>query len=259
MRTRLPCLALPPCALTCAGTSSQARRSCAGLLPLVLVCAGFRPISGHRSCQRGTAHGPSTTSPCKHSSRPSPRTRPSSTACGPKGKHNPDRVATRHGTERGSVTLGGRRVPVARSRVRAANGSGAVAVYELLNGTELLGKMAMERLLGGTDEATPAQVWRNGRSVGPTMWAACPASAGRTSPGMAEVPAVPDQDVGPDDRLAVDEAVETGARGGRDPTVVELAPPVPKRPQVADAAGPRGRHGFRRKMRLLRDRVRERQ
>src|SRR6266545_3628501 len=27
--------------------------------------------------------------------------------CGPKGKHDPDRVATRHGSERGSVVLGG--------------------------------------------------------------------------------------------------------------------------------------------------------
>jgi len=30
---------------------------------------------------------------------------------GPKGKHNPDRVAKRHGHEDGSMTLGGRRVP----------------------------------------------------------------------------------------------------------------------------------------------------
>ena len=72
-------------------------------------------------------------------------------ACGPRGKHDPDRCATRHGTERGSVTLGGRRVPVTRPRVRATDGSGELAVpaYELFNGTELLGKMAMERMLGG--------------------------------------------------------------------------------------------------------------
>ena len=31
-------------------------------------------------------------------------------ACGPKGKHDPARTATRHGSEAGSVTLGGRRV-----------------------------------------------------------------------------------------------------------------------------------------------------
>jgi len=74
-----------------------------------------------------------------------------SAVCGPRGKHNPDRVALRHGTEAGSVTLGGRRVPVTRPRVRAADGSGEVAVgaYELFNSTELLGKMAMEKMLAG--------------------------------------------------------------------------------------------------------------
>ena len=62
-------------------------------------------------------------------------------ACGPRGKHDPDRAATRHGTERGSVTLGGRRVPIARPRVRAVDGSGEVPVpaYELFSSTELLG------------------------------------------------------------------------------------------------------------------------
>ncbi len=72
-------------------------------------------------------------------------------ACGPKGKHDPDRTATRHGTERGSVTLGGRRVPITRPRVRAIDDRGEVPVpaYEVFNGTELLGKMAMERMLAG--------------------------------------------------------------------------------------------------------------
>ncbi|MCA1699582.1 MAG: hypothetical protein LC790_12065 [Actinobacteria bacterium] len=37
---------------------------------------------------------------------------------GPKGKHDPDRTARRHGHENGSMTLGGRRVPVRRPRVR---------------------------------------------------------------------------------------------------------------------------------------------
>jgi putative transposase len=45
-------------------------------------------------------------------------------ACGPRGRHNPDRTATRHGVERGSVALGGRRVPISRPRVRAVDGSG---------------------------------------------------------------------------------------------------------------------------------------
>jgi putative transposase len=73
------------------------------------------------------------------------------TLAGPKGKHNMVRMAVRHGRERGSVTLGGRRVPITRPRVRAADGSGerAIASYELFSSTELLGKMALERMLAG--------------------------------------------------------------------------------------------------------------
>src|SRR3954465_2332080 len=39
----------------------------------------------------------------------------------PKGKHNPDRTAKRHGHEDGSMTLGGRRVAVRRPRGRTAD------------------------------------------------------------------------------------------------------------------------------------------
>ena len=74
-----------------------------------------------------------------------------SALAGPKGKHNMARTAVRHGRERGSVTLGGRRVPVTRPRVRAVDGSGEVPVpsYELFSSTEILGKMAMEKMLAG--------------------------------------------------------------------------------------------------------------
>lgn len=70
---------------------------------------------------------------------------------GPKGRHDQARTAVRHGRERGSVTLGGRRVPVTRSRVRAADGTGelAVASYELFSSTEILGRLAMEKMLAG--------------------------------------------------------------------------------------------------------------
>jgi hypothetical protein len=63
-------------------------------------------------------------------------------ACGPRGKHDPDRSATRHGSEAGSVTLGGRRVPVTRPRLRTTDGTGELPVpaYRLFNGTELLGR-----------------------------------------------------------------------------------------------------------------------
>jgi transposase-like protein len=71
--------------------------------------------------------------------------------CGPKGRHDPDRAAVRHGHGAGSVSLGGRRVPVERPRMRAADGSGelAVASYELFSDTEILGRMALERMLAG--------------------------------------------------------------------------------------------------------------
>jgi putative transposase len=70
---------------------------------------------------------------------------------GPKGKHNPERTAVRHGHEQGSVILGGRRLPVQRPRMRAADGSGElpVAAYQLFAGTEILGRLALERMLAG--------------------------------------------------------------------------------------------------------------
>ena len=71
--------------------------------------------------------------------------------CGPRGRHDPERTATRHGSEAGSVTLGGRRLPVRRPRVRASDGSGElpVASYDVFTGTELLGRKAMEAMLAG--------------------------------------------------------------------------------------------------------------
>jgi transposase-like protein len=69
--------------------------------------------------------------------------------CGPKGAHDPERTAVRHGSEDGSVTLGGRRVSARRPRVRTADGASEVAVpaYELFASTELLGEMALERMM----------------------------------------------------------------------------------------------------------------
>jgi putative transposase len=71
--------------------------------------------------------------------------------CGPRGRHDADRTATRHGSEAGSVTLGGRRLPVRRPRVRAADGSGElpVASYQAFTSSEVLGRKAMEQMLAG--------------------------------------------------------------------------------------------------------------
>ena len=69
--------------------------------------------------------------------------------CGPEGAHDPDRAAVRHGTEAGSVVLGGRQVLVRRPRVRTANRTAEVAVpaYELFSNSELLGGLALERMM----------------------------------------------------------------------------------------------------------------
>ena len=71
--------------------------------------------------------------------------------CGPDGKHNPGRAGYRHGTEAGSVTLGGRRLAVTRPRVRAADGSGELQLpsYDLFSSTEVLGQLALEKMLAG--------------------------------------------------------------------------------------------------------------
>src|SRR5690242_752320 len=71
--------------------------------------------------------------------------------CGPEGRHNPGRAGYRHGREAGSVTLGGRRLPVTRPRVRAADGSGELHLpsYDLFSSTEILGRLAMEKMLAG--------------------------------------------------------------------------------------------------------------
>ena len=69
--------------------------------------------------------------------------------CGPKGRHDADRVAVRHGHESGSVALGGRKVPVRRPRVRSADRTAEVAVpaYEAFASTDLLGELALERMM----------------------------------------------------------------------------------------------------------------
>jgi putative transposase len=71
--------------------------------------------------------------------------------CGPESKHNPGRVGYRHGSEAGSVTLGGRRVPVTRPRLRAFDGAGELHLpsYDLFSSTEVLGRLAMEKMLAG--------------------------------------------------------------------------------------------------------------
>jgi putative transposase len=94
---------------------------------------------------------------------------------GPKGKHDPERTAVRHGHEAGEVTLGGRRVGVERPRVRSADGAAEVrlATYEYFADRDPLTKSVLERMLAGvstrryrrTQEPVGAQVERAARST----------------------------------------------------------------------------------------------
>jgi putative transposase len=84
---------------------------------------------------------------------------------GPRGKHNRDRRAVRHGHDGGEVTLGGRRVPVSRPRARAADGSGEVelASYGHFADRDPLTDVVLERMLAGV---STRRYERTGEPVG---------------------------------------------------------------------------------------------
>jgi transposase-like protein len=96
-------------------------------------------------------------------------------ACGPKGKHDPDRAAVRHGAGRGSVVLGGRRVPVTRPRARTTDGNEVpLGAYRLFAGEDQLSAVVMERMLAGL--ATRRHV-RAGEPVGQAVAAQATATS----------------------------------------------------------------------------------
>ncbi len=70
---------------------------------------------------------------------------------GEKGRHDRARAAVRHGHEGGEVTLGGRRVPIERPRVRATDDSGEVglSVYRHFADRDPLTRIVLERMLAG--------------------------------------------------------------------------------------------------------------
>jgi putative transposase len=79
---------------------------------------------------------------------------------GPKGRWNADRTAKRHGHERGSVTLGGRRVDVSRPWMRSADDEHELPVqsYEYFADRDPLTRAVMDRMLAGVSTRKYAQV-----------------------------------------------------------------------------------------------------
>jgi putative transposase len=71
---------------------------------------------------------------------------------GPKGKHDPARTAMRHGSQPGTVTLGGRRLGVRRPRVRGTGADGhevQLESYAAFTRTDLLAEGIVARMLAG--------------------------------------------------------------------------------------------------------------
>ncbi len=70
---------------------------------------------------------------------------------GPKGRHDPDRIHVRHGTEDGSVVLGGRKVPIRRPRVRTADDTSeaTLEVYQVAHASDLLARHMVGAMLAG--------------------------------------------------------------------------------------------------------------
>jgi len=78
---------------------------------------------------------------------------------GPKGKHYRNRTAVRHGSGRGSVTLGGRRVPVSRPRARTLDGREVpLSSYTHFAADDLLTEVVMERMLAGVATRRHARI-----------------------------------------------------------------------------------------------------
>ena len=94
---------------------------------------------------------------------------------GPKGKHDRDRTAKRHGHTDGEVTLGGRRVQVSRPRVRTVDDTEEIHLdsYREFSSRDLLGQVMLERMLAGVstrksrrvDEPVGAEVRESARST----------------------------------------------------------------------------------------------
>ena len=69
---------------------------------------------------------------------------------GRRASMTPGRAAVRHGTGKGSVTLGGRRVPVDRPRARTVDGHEVpLSSYSHFAADDLLAQLVMERMLAG--------------------------------------------------------------------------------------------------------------
>jgi transposase-like protein len=69
--------------------------------------------------------------------------------CGPRYAHEPDRPASRAGTVRSEVVLGGRKVAIQRPRVRTADGEVALPTFQTMAHRDPLDRRVVEQMLVG--------------------------------------------------------------------------------------------------------------
>jgi putative transposase len=86
--------------------------------------------------------------------------------CGPRYAHEPDRAASRAGTTRSEVVLGGRKVTIQRPRVRTAAGEVALPTFQTMAATDPLDRRVVEQMLVGV---ATRQYARSLEPLGPEM------------------------------------------------------------------------------------------
>jgi putative transposase len=92
--------------------------------------------------------------------------------CGPRYAHEPDRPASRAGTVRGEVVLGGRKIAIERPRARTAAGEVSLPTFQTMAQCDPLNRRVVEQMLVGVAtrqyarslEALPAEIASRGTS-----------------------------------------------------------------------------------------------
>lgn len=86
--------------------------------------------------------------------------------CGPRYAHEPEQPASRAGTARSEVVLGGRKVTIQRPRVRTAAGEVALPTFQTMAATDPLDRRVVEQMLVGV---ATRQYARSLEPLGPEM------------------------------------------------------------------------------------------
>ena len=85
--------------------------------------------------------------------------------CGPRHERQPHRTHTRYGHQRGTATLAGQKIAIARPRVRRTDGGGEVPLetYARLQAPEAMPEAVLRRMVRGvsTRDYEKSRPWRN--------------------------------------------------------------------------------------------------